>query len=137
MKLVIDTNVIIAAFATRGFCNDLFEICLYNHDVYISEYIINECEDKFKNKIKLSNNIISQIINFLRNDINIVVPEKVDDNVCRDKKDIPIIGTALSADAEIIISGDKDLLDLENYGGIKILSPREFWNLLKRKKNDL
>ncbi|HEC91792.1 MAG TPA: putative toxin-antitoxin system toxin component, PIN family [Candidatus Atribacteria bacterium] len=33
--------------------------------------------------------------------------------ICRDKKDVPIIGTVISAGAEVIISGDKDLLDLK------------------------
>jgi len=136
MKIVIDTNVIIAAFTTRGLCNGLLELCLYNHEVYISEYIINECENKFRNKIKLPNVIVEQIENFLRNNLIIVVPTKIDENICRDKKDMPIIGTVVSAGAEIIISGDKDLLNIKNYRKIKILSPREFWNILK-KKHDL
>ncbi len=136
MKIVIDTNVIIASFATRGLCSELLELCLYNHEIYISEHIINECENKFKDKIKLPNKIIKQISTFLRNEINVVAPTKIDNNICRDKKDIPVIGTAISAGAEVIISGDKDLLNLKNYKHIKILSPRDFWNFLK-KKHDL
>ena len=37
MKIVLDTNVIIAAFATRGLCSPIFELCLDRFDVALSE----------------------------------------------------------------------------------------------------
>ncbi len=137
MKIVIDLNVIISAFSSRGLCNDLFELCLYEHDIYLSEYIIKECKNKFEKKIKLSDGIIKNIINYLKNDIKLVVPANINDNICRDKNDIPIIGTAIASRANIIISGDKDLLVLKKYKNIKILSPREFWDFLRKKKCSL
>ncbi|PIP70614.1 MAG: putative toxin-antitoxin system toxin component, PIN family, partial [Nitrospirae bacterium CG22_combo_CG10-13_8_21_14_all_44_11] len=49
----------------------------------------------------------------------------------RDKDDNIIIGTALSGNAEFIITGDEDLLVLKTYKGIDIITPREFWSRLK------
>jgi predicted nucleic acid-binding protein len=66
MKIVIDSNVIISAFAGRGFCNELFELCLSEHDIYLSEYILNECEKNFKKKIKLPDSVTKEIVTYLR-----------------------------------------------------------------------
>ena len=54
--------------------------------------------------------------------------------ILKDKKDIPIIGTALSGNAQFLITGDKELLSLREYRNIEILSPREFWERLKNKE---
>ncbi len=42
MRLVLDSNVIIAVFATRGLCHALFEYCLENHKVIVCEEILAE-----------------------------------------------------------------------------------------------
>ncbi|MCL4550295.1 MAG: putative toxin-antitoxin system toxin component, PIN family [Bacteroidetes bacterium] len=48
--------------------------------------------------------------------------------ICRDKDDNNILETAVAAKANVIISGDKDLLVLKKYKNISIISPREFYN---------
>jgi predicted nucleic acid-binding protein len=42
VKPVLDTNVLLAAFATRGLCEAVFEACLADHDVVLSEHILRE-----------------------------------------------------------------------------------------------
>jgi predicted nucleic acid-binding protein len=49
----------------------------------------------------------------------------------RDKDDIPILSTAVSAKAEIFVTGDVELLELERIRSMRILSPRSFWEFLK------
>ena len=51
MRVVLDTNVIIAAFATRGLSADVFELCLSDHTVIISEHILSEAHEKLIDKI--------------------------------------------------------------------------------------
>ena len=131
MKIVIDTNMIIASFATRGFCNELLEICLTNHEIYTSNFILDETERIFKDKIKLPSKIIREIIQYLKSSTKIVIPVEISTKDCRDKNDLQILGTALSANADIIISGDKDLLVLKKYKNILILSPRKFWEYIQ------
>jgi predicted nucleic acid-binding protein len=53
---------------------------------------------------------------------------------CRDRKDNFILETALKGGAGIIVTGDKDLLDLNPYKGIKILTYKEFEQTIKEKK---
>ena len=132
MRVVLDTNVIVAAFATKGLCSDIFEICLLDHSIIISEYILLEVKEKLIDKIHLTQSSVNDIVSYLRNQAEVIMPEELHESVCRDKDDINIIGTALSGDARFIITGDEDLLSLKKYKNIEILTPREFWSRLSR-----
>jgi len=63
----------------------------------------------------------TEIIKFCPN-ISIQVPD------LRDVKDNHILALALSAKAEVVITGDRDLLVLENFAGISIVNPIDFLN---------
>jgi putative PIN family toxin of toxin-antitoxin system len=132
MRVVLDTNVIIAAFAARGLCTDVFEVCLEGHTIVISEYILSETKRKLVEKFHLPRGIVQDIIEYLRDVTEVVGREPVDKPTCRDESDDGIIGTALGGNATFIITGDKDLLILKRYKGIKIVTPRDFWNHLRR-----
>ncbi len=134
MRVVLDTNVIVAAFATRGLCSDIFEVCLIDHSIVTSEHILSEVKEKLIDKIHLAQSIAHDIVGYLRNQAEVVVPEELYESVCRDKDDVSVIGTALSGSARFIITGDEDLLSLRKYKDIEIVTPREFWSRLKRKK---
>ena len=132
MRVVLDTNVIVAAFATKGLCLDIFEVCLLDHNIIISEYILLEVKEKLIEKIHLTQSSVNDIVSYLRNQAEVVMPEELHESVCRDKDDINIIGTALSGNARFIITGDEDLLSLKKYKNVEILTPREFWSKLSR-----
>jgi putative PIN family toxin of toxin-antitoxin system len=134
MRVVLDTNVIIAAFASRGLCAEIFEVCLSGHTIVISEHILSEIQEKLIDKIRLPQGIVQNIIDYLRNTAEVFEPDQVE-SVCRDKDDNKIIGTALSGNATFIITGDNDLLVLKKYKGIKIITPRDYWKYLKKKLN--
>jgi len=42
MRIVLDVNVVVAAFAARGLCESLFELCLGNHEILLSEPLLAE-----------------------------------------------------------------------------------------------
>jgi len=132
MRVVLDTNIIVAAFATKGLCSDIFEVCLLDHSIIISEYILLEVKEKLIEKIHLTQSSVNDIVSYLRNQAEVVMPEELHESVCRDKDDINIIGTALSGNARFIITGDEDLLSLKKYKNVEILTPREFWSKLSR-----
>jgi len=131
MKVVLDTNVIVAAFATRGLCTELFEVCLIKCKIVLSEYILSEVAEKLVNKIHLPRIVVQEIIQFLKEHAQIVMPEVIEESICKDKEDIPIIGTALGGDAHFLITGDKNLLSLREYKNIEVIFPREFWEWLR------
>ena len=130
-KIVLDTNVVIAAFAARGLCESVFELCLEKHDLITSNFLFNELREKLKKKLKLPESITEEILETYRRSSQEVIPASFELDLCRDPDDIPVIGTCISGEAEFLVSGDKDLLVLKSVGSTLILSPREFYELQK------
>jgi len=132
MRVVLDTNVIIAAFATRGLCTEVFNICVESHTMVISEQILSEIQEKLAAKVRLPQNTIDEIIEYLGKITESVEPVNIEKSACRDADDLKVIGTAVSGKAEFIITGDEDILVLKKYGQVEMISPREFWNRLRK-----
>ncbi|MDP8262404.1 MAG: putative toxin-antitoxin system toxin component, PIN family [Candidatus Ancaeobacter aquaticus] len=133
MKVVLDSNVVISAFAGRGLCADVFEYCLYEHIIVLSEYLIGEIHKNLCRKIKVPQSRAKDVEQFLYDEAEIVNPARVPKNACRDLSDIKVLGTALAGKVEVIVTGDDDLLVLKQFQAISILTPREFWAFAQRK----
>ena len=131
MRVVLDSNVFIAAFATRGLCESLVEVCLSDHELIVSDHLLSEIQRNLAKKIKLPVSIINDIISLLRERGTLMVPDLVSSDACRDAEDIPILGLAQAASADCIVTGDKDLLVLDRFGAIPIYSPRMFADSLR------
>ena len=134
MKIILDTNVIIAAFATRGICNAVFELCLDRFEMVLSEAILKETFTHLNGKIKLPSAQCNEIVSYLRANCYVSKIDDPDASVCRDKDDLHILGLAQHSSAAYIITGDKDLLDLIQYKSTEIITPREFWGVTKERK---
>ncbi|MDY0017712.1 MAG: putative toxin-antitoxin system toxin component, PIN family [Candidatus Delongbacteria bacterium] len=126
MKLVLDSNVILAAFATRGLCAEIFESCIEKHEIVISEQIIDEVSANLSKKFKMPADKITLITDYLKEFCTLAETDIQSEKVSRDPDDDGILNLALVSGSEFIITGDKDLLVLEEYKGIKIVSPRGF-----------
>lgn len=127
MKVVFDSNVLVAAFATHGVCHELFEYCLRNTTILCSDFISSEVERILIHKIKIPTKKTSEIIHYLKDQTQWIVPEHVIVENLRDPNDQVVISTALSGGADYLITGDKDMLVLKMIKKIIILSPRDFW----------
>jgi putative PIN family toxin of toxin-antitoxin system len=134
MKVVLDTNVIIAAFAARGLCADIMEYCLYEDILVLSEDILHEVGTNMRRKIKMPEHKTDELVSFLRAHAKIVKPSHVAHDACRDKDDLMVLGTAAEAKADIIVTGDKDLLVLKSHDFIPIVTPRNFWEFIRKKR---
>ena len=134
MIIVLDTNVIFAAFATEGLCHSLFELCVDQHEIYICDFIISELSRNFDKKLKLPRNANDNIIDYLTENATLQNPPALPHQICRDKNDDIIISLADAVKAPYIITGDNDLLELRRYNNTRIVTPREFWEILRKKK---
>ncbi len=132
MKLVIDSNVIIAAFAARGLCSALFEMCIEKYTVIVSDHILTEIEKAFLRKLKMSKHAVGEIISFLKEFCIIGTYTPLHTHVSRDHDDDKILALAVTNEADYIVTGDQDLLVLKKYGAVKIITPREFWHIVKK-----
>ena len=133
MRVVFDSNVLIAAFATHGLCHSLFELCLRGHEIFASETILHEVEQKLQHKLKVPSPIVRDIIAYLNKHCRLDRPVPVPPDACRDPKDLAILGLAAVAHAQYLVSGDADLLVLKRYHETAIISPRQLYERLRQK----
>ena len=131
MKVVLDANVLVAAFAARGLCEAVYQTCLAEHEVVASEYLLSEVRTALRVKLKLSARHADEIAALIRENALIVKPAQVQANACRDPKDLPVLGTLLAGHADCLVTGDHDLLTLKSLHSAPILSPRAFHDLLR------
>jgi putative PIN family toxin of toxin-antitoxin system len=126
VRIVLDTNVLIAAFIARGVCHELLEHCVLHHSLATSEFILAELREKLIEKFEFTSERAAEVDRLLRSRMEIVVPTSLASPVCRDPDDDYILATAGAASCDCIITGDKDLLVLKQFGNIAIVSPAQF-----------
>ena len=134
MRIVLDTNIIISAFATRGLCEAIFELCLDRPDLLISVKLIDEVDRNLRKQIKLQPVVIKQIVQLLRENGTLYKPSEINSGVIRDPNDLHILGLAVAGTADYLITGDKDLLVVEKIGSCRILSPRRFSEIVHKNR---
>ena len=127
MRLVLDTNVLIAAFVAKGICHDLLEHCQRTHDLVTSDFILNEFEGKLLKKFKVPESEADEVRALLTSHMQRVSPKPLSEPVCRDPDDDWILATAQAGECTCIVTGDKDLLVLERFHEIDIILPSAFW----------
>ncbi len=127
MIIVFDTNVILAGFLTHGASAEVIEHCVANHEVYISPFILDEVEDKPRNKFRFPPPKVADLLRYLRDQLEVIEPAELASPACSDPDDDMILATAVAARADCIVSGDNDLLDMKQYQQIPIIKPAEFW----------
>ena len=135
MRVVLDSNVLIAAFVTRGACAELLEHCVREHELVASEAILDEVREKLVDKIGIAASDAEAAVKLIRTRFAIVEPAKLGRRVSRDPDDDVILGTAVAGRCELIVTGDEDLLVLESHEGVRIVSPRGFWSLEARTRS--
>lgn len=132
MKVVLDTNVLFSAFTAHGVCAGLYEECLFRVELFTSPQIVTEFSKILADIGKLSTAEIEDVIHAVTSDAKTVEPQALPKRVCRDADDDWVIATAVVAKADVIVTGDDDLLSLGSYERIAILRPRDFLSLLAK-----
>ena len=127
MRVVLDTNVLLAAFISRGLCHDLLEHCVREHEIVLSEFLLGEFRRKLKAKFRVPDERVGRAETLLRSETEIVEPAPLPAPVCRDPDDDWVLATAVTGACRCIVTGDKDLLTVGGYDGVRILGPRAFW----------
>jgi putative PIN family toxin of toxin-antitoxin system len=127
MRVVLDSNVFMAALASRGLCEAIVELCLECHSSIAGEGILGEVEDELRTKIKVPPCVVAEYMKFLRQNVEVVRPEKLDPKTCRDPNDLIVLGLVSPGNAQAIVTGDKDLLASGSFKDASIMTLRTFW----------
>lgn len=134
MKVLLDTNVWLAAFLTRGSCQELFEYCLETHEICTSPFILKEIEEKLTKKLCFPKTQAADLVRFAEDQATEVPEGNIGSKICRDPDDDRVLSAALGGRVDCLITGDDDLLSLKRVGPVVILSPAEFWKWEKERK---
>ncbi|MCH5233954.1 MAG: putative toxin-antitoxin system toxin component, PIN family [Muribaculaceae bacterium] len=129
MKVILDTNIWIS-FLLGKRLSLLIEIFNRNDiKIFVSRHLIGEIEDVVS-RSKISKYVSFEALTYLKELISVrceMVSSEVDLKVSlRDVKDLFILGMAKNANADYIVTGDKDLLVLEYFEDTKIITFIEF-----------
>ena len=133
MAAVLDTNVLFAALVSDGLCREIVRRLAGIRGLVLSEAIFEELETVALRKLPRDARV-SRFVLDLRGFAAIVTPAPLPSPASRDETDDMVIGTAVAAKASHLVSGDKDLLVLERYNQIQIVSPRAYVAWLDSKR---
>ncbi|MDP3995036.1 MAG: putative toxin-antitoxin system toxin component, PIN family [bacterium] len=131
-RVVLDSNVFVSAFAMpQGIMGRIIDEWEDEQFVsVVSEYIVTEVRRVLEEKFKLPANVVRPRISALYALGEMVEPALVRHAII-DEEDFPIMGTALAGAVDVIVTGDKKLLNVEQFHGIPIITPRQFLESLE------
>ena len=132
MRVFLDTNVLVSAFATRGICADVLPVVITEHSLVTGEVVLRELGRMLRKRIGLPPGAINEIDEFLRE--HEVAPRPATRAAIpkRDPDDQWVLASAIESRVDVLVTGDRDLLDIASDAPIKIVDPRGFWNLVRK-----
>jgi len=130
-----DTNVLASAFGTRGLCADLLRLVLAEHELVTAEVVLTELRSVLGRKFGVPSGTVREIEAFLRGYHVEPHPNDALKLKLRDRNDVLVVTSAVNANAEILVTGDRELLNLRPKPAVlQIVDPRTFWNLAAAKR---
>lgn len=130
MRVALDTNVLVSAFATRGLCADVFNAVLAEHELIVGQKVLSELRSVLQDKLHVPESVIREVLALLREQGSLVDKPAALQVRIRDADDLAVLAEAVGGRAEVLITGDRDLLEITDDLPIRILTPRAFWELL-------
>ncbi len=128
MRVFLDTNVLLSAFFGAGLCDELFaRLLTTGHEILIGEPVAREFVRIARDKFGVPPADLSYALEVLRRQTAVPSAAIQPDGI-PDPDDVPIVGCALSAGADLFVTGDKALLALREVDGMPIASPRAAWH---------
>lgn len=136
MRVFLDTNVLVSAFATRGICADLLRIVIAEHVLVVSGTVLRELRRVLDDKFGVPPGTIGEVEEFLRREgdvIDAAAPLGIE--LC-DPDDVAILEEAVAGRVRFLVTGDRDLLAIAGRAPVSVVSPRGFWEALRSPEAD-
>ena len=116
MRVLIDTNVLVSAVLFPGGVTRQALACAVESDTdaIVCDYTISELHDVFERKFSDQVKLLPRFMAYLSSGVTIVAtPESpgLNEPTLRDPKDQPILSAARAFEVDLILTGDKDLLE--------------------------
>ncbi len=131
MKVFLDTNVLVGAFVARGLCADLLRTVLGGHELIVGEVVLVELRRALTHRAGIPPQLVNEIEQFLRGYPVAPCPLSHLALGLRDADDEWIVASAVAGGADMLVTGDADLLEAEAPLPIPTLTPRQSWRALR------
>lgn len=135
LKLVLDSNVFISALVFGGKPREILDLAVKGQmEVAISDDILEEIRGVLEGKkFQYPKRIVRALMREIEDLADLVEPKEKIEAVPEDPEDNRVLECAVESGANVIVSGDSHLLELQSFGQIKIMNPDEF--LRRHRKN--
>lgn len=134
LSIVVDTNQFLSGFIYHGMMKVVFDLVLNNKlTLFVSQTLKAEVLEKLQ-VYGINEQVQNEIMLFMETR-GILVKPTVRITVCRDPEDNFVLELTETAQADYLITRDKDLLDLPNqeWKNTKIIMPEDFLPFLRKK----
>ena len=140
LKAVIDTTVWISGVFWHGIPHQILEMWKAgDFEIIVSEAILTEIGRKLNEKaikFEMETEVVNEWLDLIVVEAIFIQPqERI--RACRDPDDDMFLEAAVEGRADFVVSGDKDLTDMGEFRGIKLFTPRQFYDLLTRDRETL
>jgi len=130
--ITFDTGIYVSAMQFGGTPKEAIVLAVLMDTIVFCDQLVDEVVRVMQDKFELSSEETeSRLASYLSEAICINVTGKVS-GICRDPKDDFILECAQTGNADLIVTGDKDLLSLKLFNGIQIVTPRQYLNFPRR-----
>ncbi len=131
MRVCLDSNVLVSAFATRGLAADVLRVVLAEHELIVPTVVLLEVERVLRDKFLLPPSGWALAKQVLESQTIIERPNTPLALAIRDPDDVWVLASAVAGGADLLVTGDADLLEVAAQSPIPILTPRAFWDRLR------
>jgi len=131
VKVCLDSNVLVSALATRGLSADVLRIVLAEHELLVPEVVLAEVRRALELKFQVPAATLASVERLLRAQTTIPKPPKASIVPVRDPDDAWVLASAIAGAADVLVTGDQDLLVIATAAPLPIESPRQFWERLR------
>ncbi len=132
MKVFLDTNVLVSAVATRGLSADVVRVVVAEHELLTGAVNLTELQRALRDKLHAPARTIRDLVAFLETHTIVPKPPALLDITVRDPDDAWVLASAVAGAADVLVTGDQDLLSLGDRAPLPIVDPRGFWELIHR-----
>ena len=131
MKVFLDTNVLVSAYTARGICADLLRYILAEHELLTGEVNLVELRHVLRDRFNASPELIATVEAELRDETIVPKPAKPSPLSIRDPDDRWVLASAVDGHANLLVTGDQDLLAVARQAPLAIVDPRGCWDRLR------
>lgn len=127
MRVMLDTNVLLSALLFPSERMNRMMRCIFeDHRLVLSSFVVDELGFVVKRKFPTKTDAIDRLLSSMSYEF-VYTPQILDEGLfeIRDPKDYPVLYTAIAEDVDVLITGDKNFVDV-SIERPEILTPAAF-----------